>query len=218
MFMPRDIVSGDFYWFTHKNGHCVITAVDCTGHGVPGAFMSIIGNDLLNDIVNIRGVVEPAQILELLDQGIRTTLKQDVNDIQDGMDMALCTIDSENKRLRYAGAKNPLIYVQGDEIFQIKADKMPIGGKQLYANSAYQNHEIALDKPTWIYMFSDGYQDQFGGPGNKKFMLKKLRELIFEIHKLPMKEQQKILQDTLKEWMGAEKQLDDILVIGLKVA
>ncbi len=214
MFLPREIVSGDFYWFSKKDNLLVITAVDCTGHGVPGAFMSLIGNDLLNDIMNLRDIVDPATILQELSDGVRRTLKQDQTDNQDGMDMALCVIDTEKNELRFAGAKNCLIYTQHGELHQIKGDKMAIGGKQLYEAGEYQTHTIPIDSPTRFYLFSDGYQDQFGGPKNKKFMIKRLRQLLHDIHELPMEEQHKTVRQTLKEWQGNERQLDDILLMG----
>lgn len=217
LFLPRDIVSGDFYWFSQKEGKTIITAVDCTGHGVPGAFMSLIGNDLLNDIVNLRNITEPGIILEELSEGVRRTLKQDQNDNQDGMDMGLCVIDHEKKEVHFAGAKNPIVYVQHGEVHQIKGSKMAIGGRRLYKDKTYETHVIPIDSPTCFYLFSDGYQDQFGGPKNKKFMAKRLRGLLHELHELPMKEQQAKLHQTLNEWKGKEQQLDDILLMGFKV-
>ena len=221
-FEPRDIVSGDFYWFAEVQNEAgddlqIIAAVDCTGHGVPGAFMSLIGNDLLNDIVNLKQIHDPAEILEELSEGVRRTLKQEQTANQDGMDMALCTINKKAKTLTFAGAKNPLVYIQNGEIHQIKGNKMPIGGKKLYGDQSFTNHQVSLETPLHCYIFSDGFQDQFGGPDGRKFMVKRFRGLLQEIHQKPMSQQKEILADTLKGWRGNEKQLDDVLVMGFKV-
>ncbi|MGB0521537.1 MAG: tetratricopeptide repeat protein [Flammeovirgaceae bacterium] len=238
-FEPRDIVSGDFYWYAktesqpiyeEKHGFegvskifkgiadekHVIAAVDCTGHGVPGAFMSLIGNDLLNDIVNLQQITQADQILNELSKRVRRTLKQDQTSNQDGMDMALCSINYAAKEVEFAGAKNGLIYIQDGELHQIKGDKMSVGGRDLYKGQLFKSHTISIEKPTTFYIFSDGFQDQFGGPNNRKFMIKRFRELLFEIHQKPMKEQHELLENTLNEWRGKLKQLDDILVIGFK--
>jgi serine phosphatase RsbU (regulator of sigma subunit)/tetratricopeptide (TPR) repeat protein len=218
LFRPREIVSGDFYWFAQVGQRLVVTAVDCTGHGVPGAFMSLIGNDLLNDIVNLRGITDPAEILCELSDGVRRTLKQEQTDNQDGMDMALCVVDREAGKLLFAGAKNPLVYMQHGEMHLIKGDKMAIGGRQLYDTQTYTTHEVPLDADTYFYIFSDGFQDQFGGPQNKKFMNKRLRQLLHDLHPRPMPEQEKLLRKALADWQGQEKQLDDILLMGFKIA
>lgn len=235
-FKPRDIVSGDFYWFRkaqkkfdiqrifniarkeefsplQKDDYFLISAVDCTGHGVPGAFMSMIGYNLLDDITD-KGVSRPDLILEQLHKGVQVALKQEVTDNKDGMDMAFCQIDIAAKKLFYSGAKNPLIYIQDNEIFQLSADKIPIGGTFI-KDPHFTLQEITIDKPTHCYMFSDGYVDQFGGPKGRKYMSKKFRELILEIHQRPMEEQQEILSLTIEAWMGDKyAQIDDMLVIG----
>ena len=220
LFKPRDIVSGDFYWTTEKDNRVILTAIDCTGHGVPGAFMSLIGNDLLNEIVNLRGITTPHEILNELHQGVQSTLKQQETENRDGMDMALCVYDKDKNTLEFAGAKNPLLYIQNGKIETIKGDKKPIGGKDVYANDSFKTHILDLNKenaPTTFYIFSDGYQDQFGGIEGRKFMIKKLRELLQEIHQKPMQEQHKILDETIMDWMKNEEQIDDILLIGFKI-
>ncbi len=221
LFKPRDIVSGDFYWTTQKDNRVILTAIDCTGHGVPGAFMSLIGNDLLNEIVNLRGITTPHEILNELHKGVQNTLKQNETENRDGMDMALCVYDKDKNSLEFAGAKNPLLYIQNGEIKVIKGDKKPIGGKESKKyDASFTTHKIDLNEenaPKMFYMFSDGYQDQFGGKQGRKFMIKKLRELLYEIHQKPMQEQHKILDETIVDWMKEEEQIDDILLIGFRI-
>lgn len=228
-FCPRDIVSGDFYWFTalyDEYGQAekiVVTAVDCTGHGVPGAFMSLLGANLLNEIVNMRNISQADLILNELHKGIRRTLKQGETKTNDGMDMALCVIDLKNRVLEYAGAQNPLVYMQYEQTHLIKGDIMPIGGEQRERERLFTRHTIALADesgnaiPTSFYLFSDGYPDQFGEKTNKKFGSKKLRELLFQIHHLPAHEQEAAIKHAFEQWKGATNQIDDVLVIGGKI-
>ncbi len=217
-YRPRDIVSGDFYWFAYHKGKIIIAAVDCTGHGVPGAFMSMIGAQVLNTIVLSKGVTDPAEILTLQHKYIRAALKQDTSDNQDGMDMALCVIDKEKGILEFAGAKNPLIYITKDgELHKIRGDRQSIGGFQYTEHVEFTKHEIVIDSPMWFYIFSDGYQDQFGGPERRKFMTRNFHELLHSIHKFPVDEQKRLLQETLEAWMAGYSQTDDILVIGFKL-
>jgi tetratricopeptide (TPR) repeat protein len=220
LFKPRDIVSGDFYWTTEKDNRVILTAIDCTGHGVPGAFMSLIGNDLLNEIVNLRGITTPHEILNQLHTGVQNTLKQKETENRDGMDMALCVYDKEKNVLEFAGAKNPLLYIQNGKIETIKGDKKPIGGKDFYKDDSFKTHIIDLNHstaPTTFYMFSDGYQDQFGGLEGRKFMIKRLRQLLQDIHQKSMEEQHKILDETIVDWMKNEEQIDDILLMGFRI-
>ncbi len=219
LFKPRDIVSGDFYWLSENDGKIIITAVDCTGHGVPGAFMSMISSTILNEIVNQKNIVNSASILENLHTGVNTSLKQKETANQDGMDMALCTIDKENKVCYFSGAKNPLVYIQNGELKQLKGDKMPIGGmlSERKNHKPFASYEIPLKEDNTFYLFSDGYQDQFGGPKGRKFMRKRFKELLFEIHQKPMEEQKLILDKEIELWKGKLEQIDDILVIGFKV-
>lgn len=228
LFKPRDIVSGDFYWFQEKTTpegreKIIITAVDCTGHGVPGAFMSLIANEILNEIVNEKGILEADKILNELHKSVRKVLKQDQSDNRDGMDMSLCVIDKESKTIEFAGAKNSLIYVQNEEIATLKGDKYPIGGLQHGVERIFTKQFISYkDAPISCYMLSDGYQDQFGGEENKKFHRQMLRELLFQHHQIQMIEQKNVLETTLHQWMKIgmpeeEHQIDDILVIGFKL-
>lgn len=219
-YKPKDIVSGDFYWMTDEDGYIMISAVDCTGHGVPGAFMSIVGYNQLNYAVNVRNARTASEILEGLNEGVTDTLREKgggPDSVKDGMDMALCVIDPTRKKLHYAGAYNPLILIRGQELIQYKADKLPIGSVEGDIMPKFTNHEIEIQEGDCLYMFSDGYPDQFGGPKGKKFMSKRFRELLFDIHEKPIDEQEKILDQTLKDWMGDMEQIDDILVIGIKL-
>jgi serine phosphatase RsbU (regulator of sigma subunit) len=218
LFKPRDTVSGDFYWISEiKTGDVAFAAVDCTGHGVPGAFMSMIGIKALNGLIN-RDTSDTNLILDALDNEIKTALRQEVSGNNDGMDIALCIYREKEKMLEFSGAKNPLVYVQNHELFKVKGDTHSIGGRKK-ANSqfSFKKHQIKIDKPTVLYLFSDGYKDQFGGTENTKFLSKKLNKLLLQIHELPMADQLNILQLTLSEWKGNHNQTDDILVMGLKL-
>ncbi|MDX2305897.1 MAG: SpoIIE family protein phosphatase [Microscillaceae bacterium] len=218
LFLPRDIVSGDFYWFAEKNGKILIAAIDCTGHGVPGAFMSMVGDAYLNQIVKSEGITSPDLILNHLHERIRQALKQEETQNRDGMDMVICSLDLEQRVLEVAGAKNPLVLIQNNRVYQIKGDRNPIGGEQKETKRVFAKHRISLDQPTWFYLFSDGFQDQFGGPEGKKFMVKKLRELFLEIHQKPFTEQHAILEQIFEDWKGADnKQTDDVLIVGFKI-
>ncbi len=221
LFKPRDVVSGDFYWISELKGwydpDVVIAAVDCTGHGIPGAFMSMIGMNSLNAIIS-RGVAESDQILDELDKEIRTALQQEKTGNQDGMDVALGIYRKERGVLEFSGAKNPLIYIQDNKVFKLKGDRRAIGGKQYKKKDiGFKKHSVSIDQPTVIYLFSDGYQDQFGGEQNTKFMTTRFADLLLEIHQKPMQEQKEILDRTIMEWMEGRKQTDDILVVGVRL-
>ena len=219
LFLPRDKVSGDFYWAkileTKNYDQFGLAAVDCTGHGVPGAFMSMIAMNALNSIVG-KGITSASEILSNLHHEIYTSLKQNKSGNKDGMDMALCTIDLRNKVLTYAGAKNPLLYIKDGEIHQIRGDKHPIGGGK-DAQVLFKEHQVKIEDGMTFYMYSDGYVDQFGGPDNMKFMSKKFKELLLRIAHLPMEEQCKRLEGEFEKWKGSQKQIDDVLVLGFKI-
>lgn len=218
LYKPKDIVSGDFYWFGVKDGKKIIAAVDCTGHGVPGAFMSMIGHNLLNQIISENGITEPDEILNSLHRGVQAALKQGTNvvDTSDGMDVALCCIDSKNDTLEFAGAYRPLFIVNGKKFEKIEADKSPIGGSQLDADRKFTSHKIKINKGDTFYMASDGYADQFGGEKGKKFMVKRFNELMLAMQPQSMEEQCKTLDSTFESWRGTYQQIDDILVIGIR--
>lgn len=217
LYKPRDIVSGDFYWFTEKDGVGYIAAIDCTGHGVPGAFVSMIGNDLLNQIIIERDKSDPSEILSSLNRGVKNAFtKDDYQEAQDGMDMSLCVIDTKKMTLKFAGAQNPLVIIHNEEFEYIRGDSTPIGGSTPNDHE-FKVHEIKLKKDTQIFMYSDGYQDQFGGVKGKKFMSKNFKNLLNDIHKRPLEDQRKILNKSLETWKGDLEQTDDVLVIGIKV-
>lgn len=216
-FKPRDIVSGDFYWIYKKNGVTVVAAVDCTGHGVPGAFMSILGISFLNEIVS-KCIPKANVILNRLRENIMKTLHQtgETFEHKDGMDIALCIIDRESRELQFAGAFNPLYIIRNGELLEIRGDAMPIGIAPVEEKS-FTNHIINLQPSDQIYLFSDGYVDQFGGPHERKFRYKPFKDLLLKIHKKNMEQQQKLLERRLLKWKGDLEQVDDILVMGLKI-
>ncbi len=220
LFKPRDIVSGDFYWLGKKGNKIVSVTADCTGHGVPGAFMSMLGISFLNEIINItdEADLQSNLVLNNMRDLIITSLRQtgSVGESQDGMDMTLCIINKEEMTLDYAGAFNPLYLLRNGEIIEIKADKMPIGIHIKTADN-FTNHNIKLQSGDIIYTFSDGYVDQFGGKENTKFRRKNFKNLLIEIHAKDMKKQKEILNKTLEEWMKGYNQVDDILVSGIKI-
>lgn len=218
MFWPKDVVSGDFYWFYQRGEESIIVCADCTGHGVPGAFMSMIGVDKLNVCVGEKGITSPDKILSFLNEGIKTSLRQDDSKkaTRDGMDAAIITINQKDKTIKYAGAHRPLWYIQDGELHEIKATKVAVGGFTPI-DQVYELHELNIDKTTSFYMTSDGYADQFGGPRNKKFKVKALKTLLIENYKNPMTEQQEVLEKEMKTWAEGYEQVDDICVIGVVV-
>jgi serine phosphatase RsbU (regulator of sigma subunit) len=219
LYMPKDIVSGDFYWIHGVDGLCMIAAVDCTGHGVPGAFMSIVGFNQLNYAVNVKKARSAASIMDELNAGVITTLNENQSDssIKDGMDMAFCIFDFEKMNLEFAGANNPMILIRDDEVKMYKGDRFPIGVYEGILSKPFSNNEINIKKGDCVYMFSDGYPDQFGGPDNKKFMFRRFQELLGNVHTLPMNKQKEILIQRFNDWRGDNEQVDDILVIGIRI-
>jgi CheY-like chemotaxis protein len=216
-YQPREIVSGDYYWFVIKKQKIFIAAVDCTGHGVPGAFMSMIGHSFLNQIVNTNNIFQPELILKELHIRVKNALKQDETQVRDGMDIALCVIDVRRNILEFAGAKRPLIYIQDNQLFQIKGDPNAIGGRLKGDENIFTKKTIDISVPTCIYLMSDGFQDQFGGEANKKFTQKKLMDILKEIYPETMSKQYELLHNTFYEWKGTRRQIDDILLIGLQI-
>ena len=216
LFKPKDIVSGDFYWFQEVDGRQFFSAVDCTGHGVPGALMSIIGHNSLTKIVREYGILEPGKILTQLNREIVSTLHQrsDSGDVLDGMDLALaCYIPGENT-IEFAGAFNPLYQVRNGEIIETKADKVSIGRSSFSTEVVFTNRRVEVQPGDTVYLFSDGYADQFGGELMKKFKYKNLKELILRIQDQSMEQQRTIMDQTIEDWKGDVEQLDDILVVG----
>lgn len=218
LFKPKDIVSGDFYWFEKTETANYFSAVDCTGHGVPGAFMSLVGANGLNTSVREHTMQEPAEILNRLNTFVSESLNKshDENQIRDGMDMALCAIDYEKMELTYAGANNPLYLIRDEEFTIIKGDKFAIGSFEPNTKQ-YTQHKLKLQKGDVIYLFSDGYADQFGGDRGKKFLYNRFRKHLLTVHKQKMNEQKEYLENTMHEWQGSFEQVDDILVIGVRI-
>ncbi len=216
-YQPKDVVSGDFYWFSELNGVVYFAVADCTGHGVPGAFMSMIGIDKLNSFIDKKVEFLP-QILSLLNISIKKALKQkkDSYSSKDGMDIAICSLNSKTKILNYAGANRPLWILRNREIIEYKPTKASIAG-HVEDCQAYAGHAIQLQDDDLIYIFSDGFADQFGGPNKKKYMSKLLKQTLIDLHQLSMAEQELKLQQIFNDWKGNLEQVDDLLVLGLKV-
>ena len=218
LYKPRDIVSGDFYWITHKDGKIVVAVVDCTGHGVPGAFMSMLGFAFLNEIVNKETDIKANKILNQLRDYVKESLHQTgkEGESKDGMDIALCIIDPQHKKLEYSGAYNPLYLARNDEFISLKADRMPIG-IHIIEKESFTNHEIDIKKGDIIYVFTDGYIDQFGGVKSTKFKITPFKEMLISIKDKSMKEQKEILETEFNKWKGDRDQVDDVLVMGIKI-
>lgn len=215
---PREIVSGDFYWFQELTPQkYILAALDCTGHGVPGAFMSLLGYDLLNNIVNQQKIWEPAEILRRLHIGVRRALNQNATQNRDGMDAALCLIDKEQKTLTYAGAHNPLLFIQNDQVHFIKADPFAVGGYEKEGKRDFKQYQFEIEGHATFYIYSDGYQDQIGGVHGRRFMASRLRNILHEIHHKPMHKQRKILNKIIEYWMKDKRQMDDMLVVGIRI-
>jgi len=217
-YRPKEIVSGDFYWFSHQQNTSFIAAVDCTGHGVPGAFMSMIGNDHLNQIVNVEMQSKPDVILNRLHREIQATLKQKhgVTDNHDGMDIALCAINHNENKLYFSSANRYLYLIRNGELSETKGDHFNIGGIMHEDVRHYELHEFNLQKGDSFYFFSDGVSDQFGGEKSKKFGYKRLKALLLEIHQKPMNTQKAEFKQTMIDWMGPNDQIDDFLLIGIR--
>jgi ligand-binding sensor domain-containing protein/serine phosphatase RsbU (regulator of sigma subunit)/ABC-type amino acid transport substrate-binding protein len=216
LFKPRDIVSGDFYWISEKRSKIYLAAADCTGHGVPGAFMSMLGIAFLNEIVNKYEDIGPDEVLNLLRDNIVISLKQtgQVGGSRDGLDMSLIVIDKKQNKVNFAGANNPLYYFRNGVLNEIKGDVMPIGIDDKMAS--FVKHVFDIQTSDTLYIFSDGYSDQFGGPMNKKFMYKSFKRLLTKIQSEPMSEQVGILDETIEHWKGENDQTDDMVVIGIR--
>jgi serine phosphatase RsbU (regulator of sigma subunit) len=214
-FRPLNIVSGDFYWISRLGKKIIFTAADCTGHGVPGAIMSMLGVAFLNEIVNKDMNTQPDIILNHLRDKVIAALQQQgiSGEARDGMDIAIICIDEEKQTLQFAGAYNPLIMIRNGEVLETPGDKMPVGIFEIM--KPFTCHEIRLEKGDALYMSSDGYKDQFGGPEGKKFKSKKFKQMLLDIHDYPMRSQKEMIEKQFEEWRGAKKQIDDIVVIGI---
>ena len=217
--IPRDTISGDFYWFHHKEGITHIAVVDCTGHGVPGALISMIGNNLLNHSIIDLQLSDPGDILKEMDYTLAKMLKQDANgdDVNDGMDLSLCMIDHEKGMLSFAGAQNSGILYQNGEAVSLVGSKFTVGGLLAGTEKSFTTMTVPISKNDHIYMYTDGYQDQFGGDLGKKFYRKNLLKLIDSVQDKPMTAQLEVIKNTFLDWKGYLTQIDDVSVIGLKL-
>jgi len=215
-FRPKATVSGDFYWFTKRGNKKIFAAADCTGHGVPGAFMSLVGHNVLNQATKVYS--KPSQILNSANRLSGEAMRSNDGEhfMRDGMDIALCSLDSETLELEFSGAHNPVYIIRNEEIIEISSDPFSIG---TYVNNEreFTNHKMQLEKGDCLYLFSDGFADQFGGPKGKKFMRKQFRMMLLEHYRLPMAEQKWRIAETLDKWRGENEQIDDILVMGIRI-
>ena len=216
-FKPRDIVSGDFYWISQSDQRIVLTAADCTGHGVPGSLMSMLGITMLHEIVNEKGIMNSGEILNKLRLSIARTLKQEgrIGEQKDGIDMALIIYDTQTRILEFSGANNPIYIVRNGEMLEYKGNNMPVAYYEKMSD--FTSYTIEMKQGDRVYMFTDGYPDQFGGPQGKKFKYRPFKDLLLEIHERPMEEQHRILSLIFEEWKGDLSQIDDVLVIGLRL-
>ena len=219
LYKPRDIVSGDFYWFHEiDSNNYIMVVADCTGHGVPGAFMTVVGSNLLTQIVVENKITKPSDILSELDKRIIATLKQEKEHyriIQDGMDLSLLKVNKLAKEFIYASAKRPAIFIRNGQIEEFKGSKNALGGLK-GGEKIFDEIKLNFEDGNTIYLFTDGYIDQFGGTDNKKFMISRLRELLLTIQHLPMPEQKKVVESTINKWIGQYEQTDDILIMGIR--
>jgi ligand-binding sensor domain-containing protein/serine phosphatase RsbU (regulator of sigma subunit) len=218
LYKPKDIVSGDFYWFGEKNGWKIFAVVDCTGHGVPGAFMSMIGHNLMHQIIQEKGITNPGEILNALHKGVQSALRQGNNEINtnDGMDVSIISINDSTKTCLWAGANRPLVIVYEDgEFAKIDGNKYPIGGAQMGLNREFTTHTVNLPKAAMAYLSSDGYADQFGGNMGKKFMVRRYYDLLMQIHLKDVETQRQLLNEAFEEWRSGHEQIDDVLVVGV---
>jgi serine phosphatase RsbU (regulator of sigma subunit) len=218
LYHPKDIISGDFYWFTESNGKLVIVAGDCTGHGVPGALMSMLGISFLDEIVNKREITDTGLILDALSKEVKRALHQkgERNEAKDGMDISICILDKKNNSAQYSGANNNLYMIKNGLLTEYKADRMPIGYYDDIIHS-FSSHTINTHPGDILYMFSDGFPDQFGGPNRKKFKYSSFKTLLLEIHKQPLEEQKKRLEKEFYKWKGTDDQTDDVIILGFRV-
>jgi len=217
LFKPKDIVSGDFYWVNQKENKLFFAAIDCTGHGVPGAFVSIVAHTGLQRALILFSLRTPSEILDKLNENVTDMFSHDntSTDIKDGMDISLCALDRDAMKLEFAGANNPMYLIRNGKLTEIKGDKQPIG--QYLSRKDFTNHKIDVEKGDVIYLFTDGYADQFGGPKGKKFKYKQFEEMLLANYNLPMAEQSKILERKFHDWKKNLGQVDDVCVIGVRV-
>jgi serine phosphatase RsbU (regulator of sigma subunit) len=227
IFKPKDVVSGDFYWIEDAHGFTYVAAADCTGHGVPGALVSVICSSALSKVLFEEGVKDPAKILDRTREIIIDKFQKNADRVNDGMDISLCAIDKRNMKVHWAGANNPLWLIrknstENPELIEIKADKQPIGVYE--KQSPFTNHSVDLKYNDTLYLFSDGFPDQFGGPneqarkqGGKKYKSKPFKKFLLEINNTPIKMQQEQLEKEFYDWKGNLNQVDDVCIIGVRI-
>ena len=216
-YRPKHIVSGDFYWISERNGKYFIAAADCTGHGVPGALMSMIGLELIQKIINEMKVDESDEILLTLNRELESAFFKEEDGkalIKDGVEMSICVIDRKSMQMEFSGAFLPVYIVRNDKLIEIKGDKQNV--VQSVPGVSFNRSSFTLQKGDILYLFSDGYADQFGGPDNKKFMYRRLRHILLTISKYPLSDQQRILDETITTWMREFEQIDDMMVLGVR--
>jgi serine phosphatase RsbU (regulator of sigma subunit) len=217
LYLPKDIVSGDFYFIEELNDCIYLAVADCTGHGVAGAFMSMVGNSLLKQIILQKKFTDPSAILFELNEGIVEALRQKETYSHGGMDIALCVVDRKKMQVQFAGANRPLLLVRNFNEEVIKPDKLPIGGFMPDEDRTFRTQTIELQTGDHLYLYSDGYADQFGGVEGKKIMTKKFRELIVSMHQASMNSQRETLHNYFENWRGRYEQVDDVLVVGVLI-
>jgi serine phosphatase RsbU (regulator of sigma subunit) len=216
LYQPKDIVSGDFYWMSERNGDIYLAVADCTGHGVPGAFMSVVGMNLLNEIVNHRDIFHPSEILKELNAGVVSSLQQKQTETNDGMDIALLKISTDKKSVEYAAANRGLIQFTNGELKEYKPSKYPIGGFNSMMEKSFETLKIEVKEGDMIYLSTDGYADQFGSDKNKKITTKKFKMLLESVSSKSLSEQENHLRDFINDWKRGYEQTDDILVVGIR--
>lgn len=215
LYLPKDVVAGDFYWLEHINDIVLFAAADCTGHGVPGAMVSVVCNNALNRSVREEGLTDPGKILDRTREIIVHEFGKSNEDVKDGMDISLCALNAKTLELKWAGANNPLWFIRNGEFSEIRPDKQPIG--QYFNSNPFTTHTLKLQADDVLYVATDGYQDQFGGEKGKKFKASNLKQLLLSIHNKPLSEQKKIINETFILWKGKNEQVDDVCVIAVKI-
>jgi serine phosphatase RsbU (regulator of sigma subunit) len=216
-YRPKHIVSGDFYWFSERDDKYFIAAADCTGHGVPGALMSMIGLELIQKIINEMRVDDSDQLLLTMNKELESAFFKEESGkalIRDGIEMSICIIDKTTKEMEFSGAFLPVYIVRDDKLIELKGDKKNV--VQSFAMVSFNRSTFRLREGDILYLFSDGYADQFGGPENKKFMYRRLRHLLLTISKYPLLDQERILDETITSWMDGHDQIDDMMILGVK--
>ncbi|MGB0882412.1 MAG: PP2C family protein-serine/threonine phosphatase, partial [Vicingaceae bacterium] len=215
LYKPKDIVAGDFYWMQVIDDHVLYATADCTGHGVPGAMVSVVCSNSLNESIKELKTTNTGEILEMTRGLVKEHFYTEDKNVRDGMDMTLCALNLQTKKIQFTGANNPLYIIRKNEIIEVKGDKQPVGNH--INEQPFTTHTIQLQEDDVLYTFSDGYIDQFGGEKGKKFMKKRFKKLLLDIYLKPMQEQKSILNNTFNNWKGDGEQIDDVCVIGVKI-